>query len=71
LIQEELSDWYGCGNDLFVYYSLATGPGDYYGLYEDLTLPTPKSAAISAISSTPLSNYKICSPKTTGSTLIQ
>jgi hypothetical protein len=71
LIQQELADWYGCGNDLFVYYSLATGPGDYYGLYDDLTLQTPRTTAITAVASTPLENYKVCSAQATNSLLVQ
>jgi len=71
LIQQELADWYGCGNDLFVYYSLATGPGDYYGLYEDLTLPNPRTAAISTVAATPLEKYKSCSIQAAGSQPVQ
>jgi hypothetical protein len=65
LIQQTLADWFGCGNDVFVYYSLATFPGDYYGLFEDLSLATPKSTAMATVSSTPLSSYNVCTPTLT------
>jgi hypothetical protein len=71
LVQQELGDWIGCGNDVFVYYSLATPPGDYYGLYEDLTLPTPKSLAAITVANTPLRNYNVCSASLTSSLPVQ
>ncbi|CAH2602695.1 conserved protein of unknown function [Rhodovastum atsumiense] len=57
LVQQELADWYGKNNDLLMYYELASGPGNYYGAYEDMALATPKSQALSTVSSTPLSGY--------------
>ena len=40
-----------------MYYELASPPGNYYGSYEDLTLPTQKSNALTTVSLTPLSAY--------------
>ena len=57
MVQKELSTWYADGNDLFMYYELAGSPGNYYGAYEDPTLPTQKSSALATVSSTPLSSY--------------
>jgi hypothetical protein len=62
MIQGYLADWFGCGNDLFMYYDLAGPPGDIWGAYEDLSLATPKSAALTAVSATPLANYATCTP---------
>jgi hypothetical protein len=60
LIQNYLADWFGCGNDLFMYYELAEPAGDIWGAYEDLSIPTPKSEALSAVAATPLSSYTSC-----------
>ncbi len=65
-VQAELADFYGCGNDLFVYYSLATAPGDTFGVYEDLTVPTEKSAALTTVIKTPLASYNVCSATDSG-----
>jgi len=59
-IQSELANWYGCGNDLFMYFDLAEAQGNFWGAYEDLSLPTPKSTALQAVSQTPLSSYTTC-----------
>jgi hypothetical protein len=60
MIEGYLADWFGCGNDLFMYYDLAAPPGNIWGAYEDLSLATPKSAALNAVSATPLANYTTC-----------
>ena len=60
MVQAELADFLGCGNDLFVYYKLAAPTSDPFGAYEDLTLPTPKSIALNAVAATPLSKYTAC-----------
>ncbi len=62
LIQGYLGDWFGCGNDLFMYYNLAGPPGNVWGEYEDLSIATPKSAALAAVAATPLANYTTCTP---------
>ncbi len=60
LIQTYLADWFGCGNDLFMYFDLAEPEGNIWGAYEDLSLATPKSKALSAVAATPLANYTTC-----------
>jgi hypothetical protein len=60
MIQHYLADWYGCGNDLFMYYELAEPAGDIWGAYEDLSLATPKSAALTAVAATPLASFTTC-----------
>jgi hypothetical protein len=60
MIEGYLADWFGCGNDLFMYYELAEPPGDIWGAYEDLTVATPKSAALDAIAATPLAKFTRC-----------
>jgi len=60
MIQQYLADWFGCGNDLFMYYELAEPAGDIWGAYEDLSLATPKSAALTAVAATPLAKFTSC-----------
>lgn len=60
LIESYLGDWFGCGNDLFMYFDLAEPQGSVWGAYEDLSLPTPKSTALSAVAATPLASYASC-----------
>jgi hypothetical protein len=43
-----------------MYYELAEPAGDIWGAYEDLSIPTPKSEALSAVAATPLSSYTSC-----------
>jgi hypothetical protein len=71
MVQAELADFLGCGNDLFVYYKLAAPTSDAFGVYEDLTLPTPKSIALNTVAETPLSNYTVCTPTMTDQLSIQ
>ena len=61
MIQGQLSNFYGCGNNLFVYYKLAAPAGTVFGAYEDITVPTQKSAALATVAATPLANYSSCS----------
>jgi hypothetical protein len=61
VIRDEISNWLGCKNDLFMFYSFATTPSDPWGLYQDLTIPTAKSRAINALMQTPLSSHTSCS----------
>jgi hypothetical protein len=62
LTQTELANFYGCQNSLFVYYKLAapSGSGSAFGAYEDITVPTEKSTALTAVAATPLANYNTC-----------
>ena len=64
IVQAELADEIGCGNDLFMYHKLAASTADAFGAYEDLTLPTPQSTALNTVAATPLSNYNVCSTTT-------
>jgi hypothetical protein len=71
VVQAELADAIGCGNDLFIYYKLAAPTSDPFGAYEDLTLPTPKSIAINTVAATPLSAYTVCTATMTNQLYIQ
>ncbi|MEI8208759.1 MAG: hypothetical protein WCG16_06110, partial [Methylococcales bacterium] len=64
VVQAELADAIGCGNDLFMYYKLAAPSNNLFGAYEDLTLSTPKSNALNTVAATPLSNYNACTTST-------
>jgi hypothetical protein len=60
LVKSQLSQWYGCGNDLFVYFNL-TGSWDQHG-YWGLTnnpgdLNSPKYAAARTVSQTARTNF--------------
>lgn len=59
LIQQEYSDWFGCGNDLFNYYSLADN-GSFFGLYEDITVPNVKTEIVQQISQQKLGQFTKC-----------
>ena len=61
MVEGQLADFFGCGNDLFMYYSSSTPAGDPWGAYEDLTVPTQKSKGLLKVANTPLSHYKVCS----------
>jgi hypothetical protein len=55
LVKSQLAQWYGCGNDLFVYYNLTTAWNQhgYWGLTNNAgDLNSPKYAAARAISQT-------------------
>jgi hypothetical protein len=71
MIQAELADFLGCGNDLFVYYKLAAPAGDVFGAYEDITVPSAKSRALNTVAATPLSSYTVCTPTMTERLYIQ
>ena len=60
MVQAELANFLGCGNDLFVYYKLASSSSDVFGAYEDVTVPTQKSKALNTVAATPLSSYTAC-----------
>jgi hypothetical protein len=61
MVQGQLSNYFGCGNSLFVYYKLAAPAGTAFGAYEDITVTTQKSAALATVAATPLSSYTSCS----------
>ena len=73
LLQAQLANYYGCGNDLFVYYKLAAPPanGSVFGAYEDITVPTEKSQALATVAATPLADYLVCTPTVNNSLFIQ
>jgi hypothetical protein len=71
MVQSELADFLGCGNDLFVYYKLAAPAGDVFGAYEDLTVPSYKSIALNEVAVTPLADYTVCSSTMTNQFYIQ
>jgi hypothetical protein len=49
-----INQWFSHHGDMFFYYELATGVGQLWGLYEDVTVSTVKSNALTAISATAL-----------------
>ena len=73
LLQAELANFYGCGNDLFVYYKLAAPPGNgsVFGAYEDVTAPTLKSRALLKVAATPLNRYRVCTAAVSNQLLVQ
>jgi len=71
MVQAQLADFLGCGNDLFVYYKLAGPAGDVFGAYEDVAVPSEKSRALNAVAATPLTNYTVCSSTMTNELYIQ
>jgi hypothetical protein len=55
--------WYGCGNDLFMYFTEASiyGKWGYWGLTNDISnLSTPKMNSIKAISDSRASSFTTC-----------
>jgi hypothetical protein len=63
MLQQFLSQWYGCGNDLFMYFSLTSvyGRYGYWGLTNDAgNLGTPKYKRVEAISRQPRSDFQTC-----------
>ena len=60
MVQAQLANFLGCGNDLFVYYKLASSADETFGAYEDVTVPTQKSKALNTVAATPLSSYTAC-----------
>jgi hypothetical protein len=71
LVQAELANFFGCGNDLFVYYKLSATAGEVFGAYEDITVPTEKSKALETVAATPLARYTVCTPTMTSQLYIQ
>ena len=63
IAKSELDQWFGCGNDLFMYYSLtsAWGQWGYWGLTNDPnSLTAPRYAAAQKVAQTPASNFTTC-----------
>jgi hypothetical protein len=62
-VQQLLSQWYGCGNNLFMYFSLTSAYGryGYWGLTNDpRNLGTPKYRLVEAVSRQRLSDFQTC-----------
>lgn len=63
LLKSELSQWYGCGNDLYMHYSLTSGWGrwGYWGLSNSPTdLSGPKYTAVQDVANSPRSAFTTC-----------
>lgn len=71
MVQAQLANFLGCGNDLFVYYKLAGPAGDVFGAYEDVTVPSEKSMALATVAATPLTNYTVCTSTMSSQLYIQ
>jgi hypothetical protein len=58
--KSELDQWFGCGNDLFMYYSLtsAWGQWGYWGMTNDgSNLNSPRYVAAQKVAQTPATNF--------------
>ncbi|MCX7067890.1 MAG: hypothetical protein NTW85_09390 [Methylococcales bacterium] len=71
MVQAQLANFLGCGNDLFVYYKLAGSASETFGAYEDVTVPTQKSKALNTVAATPLSSYTACTSAMSNQLFIQ
>lgn len=63
LVKSELAQWYGCGNDLFMYFSLSSAwdKYGYWGLTNDASdLASIKYAAVREVAQTPRASYTTC-----------
>jgi hypothetical protein len=63
LLQRMLRQWYGCGNGLFVYFSLASAYGQhgYWGLTNDpANLDAVKYRTVASFATQPLSRFHNC-----------
>jgi hypothetical protein len=63
IVKAELAQWYGCGNDLFMYFSLSSPwqQHGYWGLTNNgLDLNTPKYVAAREVSESARANFKSC-----------
>ncbi len=60
LVDSFLKAWYGCGGDLFMYFNLsgAQSKSGSWGMYEDIHVPTAKSAAVLKILNTSLEDLR-------------
>lgn len=54
IVKGQLTQWFGCGNDLFLYYSLSSpwGQHGYWGLTNSTDLDTPKYQAARQVAET-------------------
>jgi hypothetical protein len=62
-VNSELTQWYGCGNDLFMYFSLAStwGKWGYWGLTNDpANLSLPKYVAAKTVAQTARTSFTTC-----------
>jgi hypothetical protein len=58
-----LNQWFGCGNDLFMFFTLSSAYGQFgnWGLTNDIkSLTGPKYQALKAIANTPPSSFTTC-----------
>jgi hypothetical protein len=63
IAKSELDQWFGCGNDLFMYYSLtsAWGQWGYWGLTNDPNnLNAPRYVAAQKVAQTPATDFTTC-----------
>lgn len=59
-IYNYLNTWYGCGGDLFMYFTLSSTYSKWgqWGLTDDITKPSVKTAAIEKLLKTPRSHFE-------------
>jgi hypothetical protein len=63
MVQREISQWFGCGNDVFMHFSLSSAWDryGYWGLTNDPTnLESPKYKAARLVAERPKTNYTTC-----------
>lgn len=63
MVQSEISQWFGCGNDLFMHFSLSSAWDryGYWGLTNDPTnLASPKYKAAKLVAESPKANFTTC-----------
>ena len=63
LTRQYIEQWLGCGNDLFMYFTLSSGYSQWgnWGLTNDpVNMTSPKMAAFRALASTPLTAFRTC-----------
>jgi hypothetical protein len=63
MVQREIAQWFGCGNDVFMHFSLSSAWDryGYWGLTNDPTnLESPKYKAARLVAESPKSNFTTC-----------
>jgi len=65
MLQNYLQNAIGCGNSLIMLFELQGNMGDPFAIYRDFAVPSQKSAAINAVSTTPLANLNTCTASIT------
>lgn len=63
IVTSDLNQWFGCGNDLFLYYSLSSpwNRWGYWGLTNNASnLDTPRYAAVREVAAQPVARFKTC-----------